>query len=136
MVAGLDAVKVTNAKLVHGGVASGAASINPTFRDVTNVNNEQRNIVAVNEKNREEQRTSASRAGDGDPSINAFRAIDQGLSEIMREIPQMNSTGRLGKTTEINLELARLGIMSSVVGKSIKSRQEMSEALVRRLLGV
>jgi len=131
MVVSLDAVKVNNAKLIHGGVASGTASINPTFRDVASVNNEQRSLVVANEKNREEQRTSASRAGDGDPAINASRTIDSRRAELLSS---SGLNGSMERMMDVNQELARLSVAQSLVTNIVNSRQKNNELLIRRLI--
>ena len=131
MVVSLDAVKVNNAKLIHGGVASGAASINPTFRDVASVNNEQRSVVVANEKNREEQKSSASRAGDGDPAINASRTIDSRRAEILSSL---GFDGSMERIMDVNQELARLSVSQSLITNMVSSRQRDNELLIRRLI--
>ncbi len=131
MTVSLDTVKANNAKLVHGGVASGTASVNPTFRDVTSVNNEQRSVAVVNEKNREEQRTSASRAGDGDPAISASRTIDGRRAEILSSL---GLDGSMERMMDVNQELARLSVAQSLVTNIVASRQRDNELLIRRLI--
>ena len=131
MAIGTDIFKTINEKLIYGGIASGVAAVNPTSRNVTSVKNEQRSVDKADEKKQDQVKQSVSGAGKGDPAINAFKEIDSRRAEILSSV---GLNGSMERMMDVNQELGRLSVSSSLLANIVHSKKISNELLINRLL--